>query len=154
MAILATFGESYVRENTGGRFRLVSHESRPSLTLIPPMDSDKRPSTFRFIDAVQRLTPNFTKAEWTKLYEKVGARLHLGQLKKTFIVLSDEERSQGRFEGGPRVSGSNSVPAPSHILTRGRGGGRGGGGVPGVRKRVAESDAAQPTPSKASRGRN
>ena len=131
----------------------MSHEPRPSLTLIPPSGSEKRPVSYRFIEAVRRLVPNFTKAEWTKLYEKVGARLHIGQLRKTFVILSDEDRPQGRADGGPRVSDANSVPVSSNTRGRGGGGGRGGGTIPGVRKRAAEADVVQPTPSKSARGR-
>ena len=107
--------------------------------------------SYRFIDAVQRLTPNFTKTEWNKLYEKVGARLHLNQLRKVFVILSDDDRLSGHggHGEGPRVSDANALPISAH--TRGRG--RGGTSVPGVRKRAAESDPAQPTPSKSLRGR-
>ena len=106
--------------------------------------------TFRFIDAVQRLVPNFTKPEWSKLYEKVGARLHLNQLKKTFVILSDDERPQYSTSV---LSGTNALPISGGGRGRGapapRGAGRGGN-----RKRVAESDTVLPTPSKSARGRN
>ena len=141
LAILAAFGESYCRENKGARYRLISHEPRPSLSLIPAPEVDKRPMTFRFIDAVQRLIPNFTKAEWTKLYEKVGTRLHLNQLQKVFVVLSDEDRltSSGREFGAP-ASGSNSAPVVP--ATR------------GLRKRPADGGSTPaPTPAKSVRGR-
>ena len=52
------------------------------------------------MDAVQRLVPNFNKTEWASIYDKVGARLHFGQLKRVFVVLSDEDRSsQPGFSG-------------------------------------------------------
>ena len=126
----------------------MSHEPRPSLTLIPPPDADKRPMSFKFIDAVQRLPANFTKAEWSRLYDKVGARLHLNQLRKVFVILKDDDR---KSSDGPRTSNSNSFPVSAH--TRGRGGRGGYTTVPGVRKRAAESETTQPTPSKSARGR-
>ena len=143
IAILATFGESYVRENPGAKFRLVTHEPRPVLTLLPPANSDKRPMTFQFIDAVQRLTPNFTKAEWSKLYDKVGGRLHLNQLRRTFVILSDDDRHKPSAPDG--LTGANSVPV-------GTVGSRGSGGRGGARKRPAEQEGVLPTP-KSSRGR-
>ena len=106
--------------------------------------------SFRFIEAVQRLSPNFTKSEWTKLYDKVGARLHLNQLRKVFVILNDEDRKSSE---GPRTSDSNSVPVSAFTRGRGRGGATVGSGVPGVRKRVADADPAVPTPSKSARGR-
>ena len=118
------------------------------MTLIPPPEADKRPMSFRFIDAVQRLSPNFTKTEWSRLYDKVGNRLHLNQLRKVFVILKDEDRKTGE---GPRTSDSNSVPVSAN--TRGRGGRGGYTTVPGVRKRVAETEPVQPTPSKSARGR-
>ena len=150
IAIMATFGDSYVRDNPGAKFRLVTHEPRPILTLIPPAAAEKRPMTFKFIDAVQRLVPNFTKNEWAKIYDRVGARLHLNQLRKTFVILSDDDRRQQASQDSV-ISGANAIPVVS-----GRGAVRGrGGGVGGVstRKRAAEQEVVQPTPSKSSRGR-
>jgi len=157
LAILSAFGESFVKDNKDSTYRLIAHESRPSLTLIPAQGSDKRPISYRFIDAVQRLTPNFPKATWSKLYDKVGARLHMGQLKRTFVILSDEDRaSQGRDSG--QGSGANSVPISSRGGRRGgRGvstrGGRGGheGSGPGLKRGPEETLCA--TPVKARRGK-
>ena len=156
LAILSAFGDAFVKDNKDATFRLIAHESRPSLTLIPAPGSDKRPISYRFLDAVQRLTPNFPKATWSKLYEKVGSRLHLGQLKKTFVILSDEDRAMpGR--DSTLVSGANSVP----LSTRGgRRGGRGasirGGRVPeghaSSHKRGPE-DSLSSTPVKSRRGK-
>ena len=140
---MAAFGESYCRDNKGAKFRLISHEPRPSLTLFPA-ETDKRPMTFRFMEAVQRLTPNFTKAEWGKIYEKVGNRLHLNQLQKVFVVLRDDDRPSGT---GSISSGSNSEPLSASDPSRGR---------QGLRKRPAESSSSSlpgPTPVKSSRGR-
>ena len=151
ISILAAFGESYVRDNPGAKFRLVTHEPRPGLTLIPPPDSEKRPISYKFMEAVQRLVPNFTKAELTKIYEKVGSRLHLNQLRRVFVVLSDDERTAAFV--GSNLSGSNSVPVAANV--RGGRGGRGAhsGPASGTRKRVAEPEVIQPTPSKSARGR-
>jgi len=118
------------------------------LTLIPAAGSDKRPVSYRFMEAVQRLTPNFPKKTWDKLYEKTGARLHLGQLKKTFVILNDEDRQSGR--GHDPASGANAMP-----VSRGRGrGGRGAltrGGSASA-KRVLD-DPGLSTPAKSKRGR-
>ena len=121
----------------------MTHEPRPSLTLIPPTGSDKRPMSYLFIDAVQRLVPNFTKDDWKSIYSKVGARLHLNQLSKVFVVLNDDDRVKvSRDFPGP--TGANSV-----VAVPGRGGYRGG-----LRKRPADqTQPPQPTPSKSARGR-
>ena len=152
---MATYGESYVRDNPGAKFRLVTHEPRPVLTLIPPPATEKRPMTFRFIDAVQRLSANFTKGEWTKLYDKVGARLHLNQLRKTFVILSDDDRNKSGSQDAV-VTGANAIPSlPAVGNGRGAGSGRGrGGGGALTRKRAADHEIAQPTPSKSTRGRS
>ena len=142
IAILAAYGESFVRDNPGSKFRLVTHEPRPSITLIPPVNSDKRPMTYRFIEAVQRLAPNFSKDEWKSIYAKVGARLHLNQLSRVFVVLRDDDRPKAvRDPSG--LTGGNVAP----ISAPGRGGYR-----PGLRKRPADQPPL-PTPSKSARGK-
>jgi len=148
---LSAFGDAFVRENKDATFRLVAHESRPVLTLIPAPSLDKRPMSYKFIDAVLRLTPNFPKKTWDRLYEKVGGRLHLGQLQKTFIVLSDEDRLQSGKDLSP-ASGANSQPL---VPSRGRRGGRGAqvrGGAAVSNKRVLD-DPGVATPTKSKRGR-
>ena len=154
IAIMAAFGDSYVRDNPGAKFRLVTHEPRPALTLIPPASIEKRPMTFKFIDAVQRLVPNFTKSDWAKIYDRVGARLHLNQLRRTFVILSDDDRHL-QSSNDAIVSGPNALPVAPVGVGRGAMRGR-GGGVPGVstRKRAADQEVTQPTPSKSSRGRH
>lgn len=138
---------------------MISHEARPSLTLIPPTSVDKRPMTFRFIEAVQRLVPNFTKEEWEKIYEKVGARLHLGQLQKVFVILSDEDRLTPNNRSGPIASGSNLAPLSSRGGRGGRGGGGGGRGghqsSEGSRERLKRGFEGDPsaTPAKNRRGK-
>jgi len=146
LAILSAFGESYVRDNEGAQYRLISHETRPCLTLVPPPSVEKRPMTFRFIDAVQRLVPNFSRKEWDGIYDKVGTRLHLGQLKKVFVVLADEDRPQASRFSGPTVSGSNAQP-----VGRGRGGRGGRGGRSEGLKRGLDTDGS--TPAKVRRGK-
>ena len=141
VAILAAYGEAYCRENKGSRYRLVSHEPRPSLTIFPA-DSEKRPMSFRFIDAVQRLVANFSKAEWSKIYDKVGTRLHLGQLRRVFVVLHDDERVTS---GGQTASGANAEAIGAPDAVRGR---------QGLRKRPADgAPGTTQTPVKSSRGR-
>jgi len=124
------------------------------LTLIPAQGSDKRPVSYRFIEAVQRLTPNFPKDTWSKLYEKVGARLHMGQLKRTFVILSDEDRASGRDSG--LASGANSVPVSGRGGRRGgRGlatrGGRGGHDGSGPSNKRGPEDILSATPAKTTR---
>jgi hypothetical protein len=109
--------------------------------------------TFRFIDAVQRLVPNFTKKEWDTIYEKAGARLHSGQLRKVFVILNDDDRPQsGRSANQQSASGSGSNSIP--VSSRGRGSGRGrlGRGEPSI-KRGPDADLAPPTPAKTRRGK-
>ena len=147
IAILAAFGESYVRDNTGAKYRIVSHETRPSLTLLPPPATEKRPMTFRFVEACQRLVPNFAKEDWKRIYDKVGARLHLNQLRKVFIILRDEDRPKVGRDAPNGPSGANAIlpAAPA----------RGGSYRGGLRKRPAGPElvaSAQPTPSKSARG--
>jgi len=157
LAILSAFGDVYVRDNKDAKCRLIAHESRPSLTLIPPPSTEKRPMTYRFIEAVQKLVPNFSKKVWSELYSKVGTRLHLGQLRKVFIIFNDEDRLvPGR--DSVQVSGANAMP----VSGRGRGGGRGRGlSTRGGRtgsddhhpnKRGLE-DPASATPAKTRRGK-
>jgi len=152
LAILSAFGDAFVRENKDATFRLVAHESRPVLTLIPAPGLDKRPMSYRFIDAVLRLTPNFPKKTWDRLYEKTGARLHLGQLKKTFVILNDEDRHTSGRDFDP-ASGANALPISA---SRGRGrGGRGvhvRGGSSASAKRGLD-DPGLTTPAKSKRGR-
>jgi len=154
LAILSAFGEAFVKDNKDSTYRLIAHESRPSLTLIPAQGSDKRPVSYRFIEAVQRLTPNFPKDTWSKLYEKVGARLHMGQLKRTFVILSDEDRASGRDSG--LASGANSVPVSGRGGRRGgRGlatrGGRGGHDGSGPSNKRGPEDILSATPAKTTR---
>ena len=97
--------------------------------------------SYPFIDAVQHLTPHFTKDEWGKIYEKVGSRLQMGLLKKVFVILSDDDRLSVAG-GGP--SGANSISLPAS--SRGE----------GLRKRPADSDLGpgpHPTPSRSAKGR-
>jgi len=147
---MSAYGEAFVRENTGAKYRLVSHESRPQLTLIHPATSEKRPSSFRFIDAVTRLTSNFLKKEWEAIYEKAGARLHAGQLRQVFVILSDEDRVTPSSRSDPPASGGNAQP----LSFRGGRGGRGGGSGRGGRgtKHGAE-DQVVATPAKVRRGK-
>lgn len=155
MAILSAFGESYVRDNKDAKYRLISHETRPSLTLIPPPSVDKRPMSFKFIDAVQRLVPNFTKDEWGKIYDKVGTRLHVGKLQKVFILLSDEDRLQAGSRSGPAASGSNTIPLAGGSSVRGRGG-QGGRFSQGLdRSGLKRGHGSDPsaTPAKSRRGK-
>jgi len=152
LAILSAFGESFTRDNQGSKYRLVSHESRPSLTLIPAPGGEKRPMTYRFIEAVQRLTPNFTPAEWGKIYEKVGVRLHAGQLRKVFVVLSDDDRLRsGQRDSGPPLSGANALPSIRGGRGRGRGGRRGDGDRDSLKR--GPDDAVGATPAKNRRGK-
>ena len=96
--------------------------------------------SFKFIEAVQRLSPNFTKEEWGRIYDKVGTRLHLNQLRRTFVVLRDEDRPKTARD--QPLSGANAVPSGPGV----------GRGRPGLRKRPA--DPILPTPSKSVRANN
>jgi len=156
LAILSAFGDVYIRDNKDAKCRLIAHESRPSLTLIPPPSTEKRPVTYRFIEAVQRLVPNFSKKVWSDLYSKVGTRLHLGQLKKVFIILNDEDRLlPGRDSA--QLSGANAVPVAGRGRGVGRGrlatrGGRSGSDEHQHNKRGLE-DPSSATPAKTRRGK-
>jgi len=103
--------------------------------------------TFRFIDAVQRLVPNFPPKTWEKLYDKCGARLHQGQLRRVFIVLKDEDRVRAGRESGV-TSGANALP----VAARG-GRGRGRGGREHVSGKRALDDPVSATPAKSKRGK-
>jgi hypothetical protein len=113
--------------------------------------------TFRFIDAVSRLVPNFTPDEFKAIYDKVGGRLHQGQLRKVFVILNDDDRPATR-DRAANLSGSNLQTIQTH--TRGGRGGRGGRGRGAAvsfsnddHKRKADSEAVSATPAKSRRGR-
>lgn len=96
VTILRAIGENYKAKNTGAHFSVASFESRPKLTINPPPTAaNRRPMKFLFTEALQKLPTLFSDSDKTSMFRAVSQGFRgSGELKKTFMVLDDDERDK------------------------------------------------------------
>jgi len=60
------------------------------LRIVPPQDaSDRRPKTYTFIEAVQKLSTTLVDAELSEVASKVPVQF-TGRLRELFVIISDD----------------------------------------------------------------
>lgn len=75
----------------GSRVKVISYESRPMIKITPgPSSKDRRVQSYNYIKAVKVLPTNFSSAEVAPIIRRINPKL-VGQIKSTFIVLSDDD---------------------------------------------------------------
>ena len=90
LMVLKLLARRYRSNNPEAKVKVVGYESRPMLK-ITPAESDKRPRSYNYIEAVTKLPVNFTSAELRPIIAK--AKIHFrNAIRSTFIVLSDDYR--------------------------------------------------------------
>jgi hypothetical protein len=101
IAILRVLGQRHVDSNAGAKFKVIGFESRPVLRLIPaPEATSQRVRSFTYIEAIKSLPTCFSKEEIDGIMKKIDPKFR-GQLRSTFVVLSDDDfKSRSRDQAG------------------------------------------------------
>ena len=107
LMIMKLLARRYRSRNPEAKVKVVGYEARPVIK-ITPAESDKRPKSYNFIEAVTKLPVNFTSSELRPIVAK--AKIHFrNSLRSTFIVLSDDyrfEADQADHDEVPAQEGS------------------------------------------------
>jgi hypothetical protein len=138
ISIMKLIAQRYKDSNPGSQAQVVGYEPRPLLRVTPPKGaSERRVRTYNFIEAVKSFPTNFTPAQIAPILKRVNPRL-AGQLRSTFVVLSDDAFTQ-------RVQGPASRSSAS-------GSGQASGGVSSDQESVGgdQPPAIAPTPARTS----
>ena len=111
IAIMKLLGKKYHEANPGSRFQVVGYQTRPVLRLTPPPGaSDRRPKSFTFIDAVQKLSKTLLDSELTELANKASTQFP-GRLRELFVIISDDMVSRARKRGRDRDQPGDEPPS-------------------------------------------
>jgi len=106
ISILKLMAKRYRDSNAGSRVQVIGYDPRPLLKITPPVGaSDRRTKVFNYIEACRSLPTTFDAADLDPILRRVSPKLH-GQIKATFIVLSDDMK-----RSGPRAT----RPAPGSV---------------------------------------
>jgi len=90
IAIMKLLGKKYFDSNSGSRVQVIGYQPRPLLRLVPPQDaSDRRPMTFNFIEAVQKLSKTLIDSELSEIATKASSQFS-GRLRELFVIISDD----------------------------------------------------------------
>jgi len=90
IAIMKVLGKKYLDSNPGSRVQVIGYEPRPLLRLVPPQDaSDRRPKSFNFIEAVQKLSKTLVDSELSEIASRAASQFP-GRLRELFVIISDD----------------------------------------------------------------
>ena len=103
--ILKLLAKRYTTSNPGSSSKVIGYEPRPILKLTPPESAtSRRVQNYTYIEAIKKLPTNFTPEEVKNIIAK--ARVNFaGNIRSTFVVLSDDAAPTGRFPR--RTTGAN-----------------------------------------------
>jgi len=105
IALMKILGKKYLDSNQGARVQVIGYEARPLLRLIPPSDADdRRPKTFTFIEAAQKLSKTLIDSELSEVAAKASAQFS-GRLRELFVIISDDMVPRARPGANRRKRG-------------------------------------------------
>ena len=120
IAILQQLGANYKSRNPGSSFKVRGYDPRPTLIIFPAPGTSAtsgtsgRPQTFTFMDAVQNLPSTLSDENLSKIFQVVGSH-HQENLRKYFVILSDDDRDRCQKLVRPRGAVSASVTTSGTI---------------------------------------
>lgn len=88
ISILKLMAKRYRDSNAGSKVQVIGFEPRPLIKITPPAGSG-RTRVYNYVEACKFLPSSFAKADIDPIIRRISPRLR-GQIKSTFIILSDD----------------------------------------------------------------
>lgn len=114
IAIMKVLGKKYSTSNPGSKVQVIGYQPRPLLRLVPPQgSSDRRPKSFNFIQAIQKLSKTLVDSELADIARRASAQFP-GRLRELFVIISDDMVPKGRSrpdKRGPEAASEDEPPS-------------------------------------------
>ena len=116
ISIMQQLAANYKSTNPDAEVKVRGYDSRPSVLIVPGRSSaaatsaavPSRPRVFSFIDAVQTMSPALSDENLSKIFQVVGGH-HPGELRRYFVILSDDDRDRCQRLVRPRGAVSSTA---------------------------------------------
>jgi hypothetical protein len=146
ISLLKLMAKRYKDSNPGSKVQVIGYDPRPLLKVIPPSTaSDRRTKVYNYVEACRAFPTTFAAKDLDPIMKRIHPSLR-GQIRSTFIVLSDDQLSRN-------VSSASSMSTSSSASNDGSesvvGAGSASGDQPrrGTRRERSASPASVGQPS-------
>ena len=120
ISILKLLAQRYRDSNPGSKVKVVGYQPRPLIKITPaPSSSDRRIQIYNYVQAVKTLPCSFSAGELEPIMRRINPKL-VGQIRSTFIILSDDSFKKWTASSRPTTEPStSSVSAVTEATTDG-----------------------------------
>jgi hypothetical protein len=110
ISLLKLMAKRYRDSNAGSKAQVIGYDPRPLLKITPPSgSSDRKVKVYNYVEACRSFPTTFAVADLDPILRRINPKLK-GQVKSTFIVISDDQaRAQAQARRGAG-SGANRAP--------------------------------------------